>query len=401
MDIAVDNDAGKASDDGLPTREDMLARARALQPVLRERAADCEALGRLPDLTLQDFFDSGLLNTSKPKAYGGYELGYDVMCEVIMEIAKACGSSAWVLAVYAEHNVTFANSPKRVLDMVWGDDPDALIATGGDPNGKYREVEGGVHFTGRSRFSSGCDHVQWWMTGGTNPETGERKRFLISREQGKIDHESWNVAGLQGSGSKFVDYDDIFIPEDRILVGHGGFEAKRMEAEVSNHPNFRIPPLTTAPYTLASVSVGIAGGFIDDFTAMMKERSSRFGAKISEFQSLQLRIAESAAEHHAACLIVKNNLLESLEVLRDEPELPIGMIVRNRRDMAYVVRLAIAAVDRLFYAAGANGLFTANDLQRKFRDVHAGGGQFALNWDINCTAYGKHVLGLEVSRGPG
>ena len=399
MDTQTHESTGRARDDvAIPTRDEMLARARAMQPRLRERAAYCEELGRLPDETLQDFFDAGLIDISKPKHYGGYELGYDVMCEVIMEISKACGSSGWVLAVFAEHNVTFANNPKHMLDIVWGDDPKSLIATGGDPNGKFTDVEGGHLFTGRTRYSSGCDHVQWWMTGGANPDTGERKRFLIRREQGEIDQDSWNVMGLAGTGSKFIDFKEAFIPHERVLVGHGGFDSNRAEAEVSSHPNFRIPPLTTAPYTLASVSVGISEGFIDDFTTMMKERESRFGAKIAEFQSLQLRLAESAAEQHAARRIVVNNLRESLEILKDQRELPMDVLVRNRRDMSYAPRLARDAADRLFYATGANGLFLSNDLQRKFRDIHAAGQQFALNWDINGTAYGRHALGLEVKR---
>lgn len=373
-------------------------RARALQPVLRERSDHCEELGRLPHETLQDFHDAGLINTSKPLCYGGYELGYDVMCEVIMEVAKACGSSGWVLAVLAEHNVTFANNPRRVLDQVWGDDPDALIATGMDPNGRIKRVGGGVIFNGRTWFSSGCDHVQWWMAGGSDPETAERVRFLVERKQGVIDQHSWYVMGLCGTGSKCIDFKDAFIPDERILVGHGGFDSERTQAEVSDHPNFRIPPGTTAPYTLASVSVGIAYGFIDDFSASMKERASRFGAKIAEFQSLQLRLAESAAEVDAARRMIVDNLRESLEILTDHPELPMDVLVRNRRDMAYSARLGGSAVDRLFYATGANGLFLSNDLQRKFRDVHAAGAQLALNWDINGTAYGRNALGLEVKR---
>ena len=63
--------------------------------------------------------------------------------------------------------------------------------------------------------------------------------------------------------------------------------------------------------------------------------------------------------------------------------------------MAYAPLLAARAIDRIYYASGAAVLFESNDLQRCFRDVHAGTKQVALNFDINATTYGKVALGLD------
>ena len=79
----------------MPTRDELLERARALVPTLRERAPACEELRRLPDETAEDLRASGLVNVCKTKAYGGYELGIDVFCEIVMELAKGCASTAW------------------------------------------------------------------------------------------------------------------------------------------------------------------------------------------------------------------------------------------------------------------------------------------------------------------
>jgi hypothetical protein len=46
-------------------------------------------------------------------------------------------------------------------------------------------------------------------------------------------------------------------------------------------------------------------------------------------------------------------------------------------------------------ATRAGGLFLSEDIQRSFRDVHAGNKQIALNWDSNGTTYGKVALGLK------
>ena len=69
--------------------------------------------------------------------------------------------------------------------------------------------------------------------------------------------------------------------------------------------------------------------------------------------------------------------------------------VRNRRDQAYLVRECRVAVDRLFTTLGGQGIFLDNALQRKFRDIHALSGHFALNWDVAATTYGRVALGLE------
>ena len=54
--------------------------------------------------------------------------------------------------------------------------------------------------------------------------------------------------------------------------------------------------------------------------------------------------------------------------------------------------LAKRAVDRLFYASGAEALDLDDDLQRYYRDVNAGAQQICLNWDANGTVYGRIAL---------
>jgi hypothetical protein len=67
--------------------------------------------------------------------------------------------------------------------------------------------------------------------------------------------------------------------------------------------------------------------------------------------------------------------------------------VRGKRNAAYAAQLALSAVQRLFNAAGGRALYTSNELQRKFRDVHAAAAHHSLVWDTAAAAYGRHVLG--------
>ncbi len=385
----------------VPTREELIQRARDMVPTLIERAPKCEELRRAPEETIEDFKKAGFFKIGLPKKYGGYEMDYDVLCEVIMEIAHGCGSSAWNLAVLGEHNYTLTNSTAEVLDELWADDPEVLLASGNDQHAELTPTDGGFIFNARLQFSSGCDYASWWMGRGFEKGTGRPRGIIIPKKHATIIEDSWHVAGLAGSGSKDVEFKDVFVPTRHLRSAPFSPEWGGRAAGVQNPATYRLSQQSTKPFTLTSVSVGIAGGVLKAFTEQMKERQSRFGQGVAEFQSLQLRLAESAAEYDTARKIVLSDLQESIAILRDAEDIPEEMHHRNRRDMAYCPRLAAASVDRLFYAAGAGGLFLDGNLQRQFRDVHAGGAQVFLNWDINATVFGRALLGLEVGGPPG
>src|SRR3954462_2508768 len=90
--------------DSTPTLQELCARAEALVPILRERAADTEALRRIPDETIQAFKDAGLFRVFVPKRFGGFELDYGItQIELCSRLGRGCGSSAWVQSVVAVH----------------------------------------------------------------------------------------------------------------------------------------------------------------------------------------------------------------------------------------------------------------------------------------------------------
>ena len=106
------------------TREELLSRAEALVPVLAARSADCEKARMAPAATIADYVDNGLLRICQPARYGGFDLGYDVMCEVTQTLARGCGSQAWVHMVLADNPLKLAAFDLRAQDDVWGEDSD-------------------------------------------------------------------------------------------------------------------------------------------------------------------------------------------------------------------------------------------------------------------------------------
>ena len=371
-----------------PVREELIARARAWAPLLRERAAACETKRQLPRQTIVELKANKLCDITKPAQFGGYVMSWDVFCEVIMEIAKGCASTAWVCAVYGEYNARFAIFGDAALQDVWGTDPTALICSGNSPEARIKPVDGGFIVNGRYGFASGCANTDWHVCASRLEAGGAPHQVLFPAADREI-VDDWRVLGLAGTGSSTIEVRELFVPAHRVMApGAPGplFYERAL---------FRQPQFSLNAFILASVAIGAAEGALENFTQEMKSRASRFGAKIAEYQSLQLRIAESAAELHAARRVTLHDVRDSIAYLNDHNELARPYMARNKRDFAYVTRLATDAIDRIFYAGGANALFLSADIQRVFRDVHAAASQLILNWDVNGTIYGQMELGVD------
>ncbi len=74
----------------LPEPATLIARARAMIPVLKSRAPQAEADRKVPVETIRDFQEAGFFDILKPKRWGGFEMEPQVFYEVQMAIAEGC-----------------------------------------------------------------------------------------------------------------------------------------------------------------------------------------------------------------------------------------------------------------------------------------------------------------------
>ena len=79
-------------------------------------------------------------------------------------------------------------------------------------------MDGGIRLSGRFGWSSGCDHTEWAIVGVNRPQADGSKAYCLAvlpRQDYTID-DDWDSAGMQGSGSKTLVLDRVFIPDYRI-----------------------------------------------------------------------------------------------------------------------------------------------------------------------------------------
>src|SRR6266404_2341491 len=205
-----------------PRFEDLLARAEALIPVLRERAPRAEQLRRLPDETIADLHAAGLFRMLQPTRVGGSELSFRAICELTAVIGQGCGSTAWVLANLAAHHWLLGMWHPEAQDEIRGESPDSLISSALIfARGRAQRVEGGYRLSGRWPYSSGVDPSGWNIFGAvvSDEETGqsEPRMFLVPASDYTI-IDTWQVIGLAGTGSKDVEVADAFVPAYRTLA---------------------------------------------------------------------------------------------------------------------------------------------------------------------------------------
>ena len=380
-----------------PTYDMLIASARALVPVLRERALRAEELRRIPDETLHDLHVSGLFRMLQPKRVGGSELSYEAMVELTAIIGRGCGSTAWVLANLANHHWMLALWPRATQDEIWGKSADTLVGSALTfPAGHAEREDGGFRLSGHWKFSSGIDASGWCMLGGivasAQGEMPEYYVFILPQADYQA-LDTWHVAGLRGTGSKDIEVKNVFVPAHRALP------VAQMKAGVApggeTAPLYRLPVFDMFPYVVAGASLGIAQGAIEVFVEDTRHRITAYSTTLlADYATTQARLGHAAAAVAAAERILIGNCKEAMEMAAHRTMPAADQKIRLRRDAAYAAHLCTESVDLLFGAGGGEFLFNQQSIQRSFRDVHAANSHYALAWDIATTMAGKSLLGI-------
>jgi len=378
----------------------MIARAKLLIPQLRDRASQTEELRRLPAETERDLHDAGLFRIVPPERVGCSELDYVALVDCADALGRGDASVAWNFANLASHHWMLGMFDIRAQDLVWGKDPNALIASSFIfPAGRARKVNGGYVLRGSWPFSSGVESSEWNMLASVVASDDEAdgieyRIFLVNKSDYKIT-DTWNTSGLRGTGSNDVEVEDAFVAEPMTVAVSDLAGGPTPGSAVNPNALYALPVFSLFPYVLSGVALGNAQACLDDYVDLARHRASTYNrAKLGDLQTTQIKIAEASSKIDAARLIMRATCIEAMTEARRGHVPGMAAKTRWRRDGAYSVNLCTEAVSLLFAASGARGLFTAGVLQRQFRDAHAINSHIAFNFDAAGTNYGRVALGL-------
>ncbi|MFN0301513.1 MAG: acyl-CoA dehydrogenase family protein, partial [Burkholderiales bacterium] len=357
--------------------DEAIRRAHALIPTLKERAADGEKATHLPADVLDTFHQSGLIRFLQPKAWGGMELDFVAYFDVPEILGRGDASAAWTFANLASHHRGLAQWDIRAQEEIWGDNPDACIASGiAFAQGRGRKVDGGIVLTGQWGFSSGVDVSQWNMLACVVME-GDKPVDWCMNVVPVSDYEvidDWQTIGLRGSGSRTVRCKDVFVPAHRSLSMHVARSGHAYPGlKIHTNPMFKVPTPALGGYCIGGALIGNARAALDATIEAVQSRSTNYtSAKMRDFQTVQLRVGMAGAKIDAVRTWFRANCLEADARYQAGGVLTVEEKLRYKRDAAMGMKIVHEAVDSLYEMAGANGIYDNYPLQRIFRDAHAG-----------------------------
>jgi len=380
----------------VPGADELIARARALAPRLRERAIAAERERNIPRESVAEYIAAGLLRTLMPKRWGGYEHDHEVQFNIAIELGHStCGSSAWCLNYLTDHACMLAHFPEEAQHDVWSRDGDACIATSAAPTGKAAEADGGHRLNGDWSWCSGLRHSQWIMIGGLVFRAGEHHpdmRLFLVPTSDLAASDTWYSAGLRASGSNSVRAEDVFVPAHRSLSFGTMRDACSPGSAVNTNPIYRTPFIAVHSYALLGPALGLARGAYADYVAWTRKRMLTYTQQASaQHVPIQIALADISAQIDAAELLARRALATAR---RDYSGMTMETRVLLRRDFTYAIRLLREAMDKLMHMTGASGFMDANPVQRCWRDVHAIASHVVMNWDVPAENFGRMELGL-------
>jgi 3-hydroxy-9,10-secoandrosta-1,3,5(10)-triene-9,17-dione monooxygenase len=383
----------------IPSAEELVARARALAPKLRERAVRAERDRNIPQESVDEFIEAGLIHTLQPKRWGGYEHDHEVAFDIAIELGKStCGSSAWCLNYLADHACMLALFPEEAQHDVWSRNNAACIATSAAPTGKVALAPGGYRLDGRWSWCSGLRHSHWIMIGGLVQRPGEdhpdMRLYLVPVSQVKQD-DTWHCAGLRASGSNTAVLDNVFVPEHRSVSFSVLREGCSPGSKVNANPMYRAPFIAVHSYALLGPVLGLARGGYAEFVQWTRQRYLTYTQlAIAQHVPVQIRIAEIAAQIDAAELLARRAFATARA---DYAGMSLATRALLRRDFTYAVRSLREALDDLVKISGSSGLMDDNPVQRCWRDAHAISSHVVMNWDVPAENFGRVELGLPLN----
>ncbi len=375
--------------------------SESLFPILRERATDCEENREIPERTIEDLMNGGIIRSTVPNRLGGYEVDYRTAMSICAAISRGCGSTGLVVANMLGCALTTALWPEKAQSDVWGKSIDTIVTgTLIFPKGIAKTVDGGYVLSGRWPFGTGINTSSWNMFGAvvknefTNDDE-ELRMFLVPKKDWET-IDTWRSGSLKGSGSHDVKVCKKFVPSYRTISVKEQLGNCAPGCKINTGPVYKLPIFAMFFSWIGSVVLGIAEGAVYDFEKRAKSRITNYTAdRLRDLTPIQIKCADAHMSVDTARRIYLQNCDEAMRIALNDKLPSSEERIRWRGEGAFAARLCVNAVDLLYTSSGGGGLYDHNPISRAFRDVHGAQAQITQSFDINSTTYGRLLLGLE------
>jgi 3-hydroxy-9,10-secoandrosta-1,3,5(10)-triene-9,17-dione monooxygenase len=381
-----------------PDPTEIVARARAMIPALAQRSLEGRRQGRIPDETIADMQRAGFFRVLQPKRWGGYEMELNTFYEIQLALAEGDMSTAWIYGVSGVHPWFMALLDDRAAQEVWRSDTSALICSSLMPAGRATPAEGGYRLSGRWRYASCCEHCDWALLGAmvatANGGPPEGRIFLLPRKDyGTID--TWQVSGLQATGSWDISVEDVFVPAHRSQSMLDNFLLKGPGQALNTSSLYRLPFGQIFVRGISTAALGALQGMLNAFLDYGKTRVTRAGGRSAENPFVQLLCAETAAAIDEMTNTLHRNFQNLHAYARRGETPPLEERLRYKFQSTEVTERCTLLAARIFKATGAAGLAEGLPFGGILADLMAGRQHISNQYEYVGSSWGGVMFGLE------
>ncbi len=281
--------------------------AKEIEPV----ASEWEATDRYPTEIVEGLKEMGLFGMMIPEEYGGLDLDFVTYAMVFEELSKSwhgvagtLGSHSLACKIIAVHG-TEEQKQKYLPDLATGKRRSGIGLTEPEAGSDLQGIKTTAKLDGDHYVING---TKTWITNAryadplpvlvkTDPSASPAHKgmslilveagtpgFTVSKDLPKL--------GYKGTESCEVSLVDVRVPKENLV---GGVEGRGMQQVLGG--------LETGRINVAARALGVAQRAYDEALQYSRDRHA-FGQPISEFQAIQIKLADMATKIQAARLLI-------------------------------------------------------------------------------------------------
>ncbi|WP_433295247.1 acyl-CoA dehydrogenase family protein [Pseudonocardia sp. CA-142604] len=377
----------------------LIARASELIPLIREHAAQSSEQRAVVEPVMSAIEKAGLFRLFVPRRYSGHGANMCTVMEVIAEVARGDGSTAWTVALLNGCAWIASTFSQQAQDDVFRADARAMVCAILTPATTSERVDGGYVVCGRWPYASGSFAADWAIVGlelDTSGGEDPRGLALIPSSAWTIEP-TWFAAGMKGSGSDTIVVEDHFVPEHRVQRFADMLEGRFATPHQSAERNANMAFLPAAAIVLVGPQIGLARHATELTLAGLPEKQVAVTAynAARNSPSHQLRVAEALTKFDLAELLMQRMCHEIDTAAARHEHLGLLRRGRMRNDIGTIAELVSAGIGSLLTANGAGSFADSNVLSRIWRDAEIAGRHAHVSPDVGREIYGRLLLGAD------
>ncbi len=391
------------------TPKEMVARATALQPLLRAEQEATERRGFHSEAIHQEFRKAGFYRCLQPRRFGGYEFDLNTYYRVGIEIARGDPSTSWCLIVGAGHALMLGSYfGEQAQAGGFGPDGDFSAPSVASPSGTATPVEGGWLVKGKWGYASGAPYATHFMPSVLILERLDQPPragiALIPRSQWKMLDDWGAILGMRGSGSNSIVVEEACVPKHHVIPldmlnvditrGTPGYHLHK-------NPMYAGRCLSFFHAELVAVLVGLGYAAIDEYERIIRTKTTLYPPMIPRYlhHDYQRYLGLALGMMNAAKRLVVHAGDVYMEYCRRGLE--GGQPFTLEEDLELVAslehggRLAWEAVEMLFRTATSSAAKDGERLQRYYRDASIYRGHLSAQYEMVAQRLALVHLGLD------